>query len=40
VDVDYFTSPPEKQTEILATRRSRLVKNFVCRLGELKVTER
>jgi len=41
VDVDYYTLPHrEKETEILATRRSKLVKNFVCRLGELKVTER
>jgi DEAD/DEAH box helicase domain-containing protein len=41
VDVDYYTLPHrEKETEILATRRSKLVKNFVCRLGDLKVTER
>jgi len=41
VDVDYYTLPHrEKETQILATRRSQLVKNFVCRLGELKVTER
>ncbi|HEY6000145.1 MAG TPA: DEAD/DEAH box helicase [bacterium] len=41
VDVDYYTLPHrEKETEILATRRSKLVHNFVCRLGELKVTER
>lgn len=40
VDVDYYTIPHrEKETEILATRRSKLVKNFVCRLGDLKVTE-
>jgi len=41
VEVDYYTLPHrEKETEILATRRSKLVKNFVCRLGDLKVTER
>jgi len=41
VDVNYFTLPHrEKETEILGITRSRLVGNFVCRRGDLRVTER
>ncbi len=41
VTVNYYTMPRrEKETEILSIRRSKPVKNFVARLGELKVTER
>jgi DEAD/DEAH box helicase domain-containing protein len=41
VDVNYYTLPHrEKETAILATRRSKLVRNFVCRFGDLRVTER
>jgi DEAD/DEAH box helicase domain-containing protein len=41
VKAGYFTQVSrEKETEILRVRRSRLVRNFVVRLGDLKVTER
>jgi DEAD/DEAH box helicase domain-containing protein len=41
VTANYYTIPlREKETEILETRTSRPVKNFVARLGTLKVTER
>jgi len=41
VQVGYYTQARrEKETEILGKRRSSLVKNFVARLGDLKVTER
>lgn len=41
VQVGYYTQArSEKETEILGRRRSSLVKNFVARLGDLKVTER
>jgi len=40
VRVGYYTQARrEKATDILSVRRSRLVRNFVARLGELKVTE-
>ena len=40
VTVNYYTRPrSEKETEILKVRASKPVKNFVVRLGELKVTE-
>jgi DEAD/DEAH box helicase domain-containing protein len=41
VNVNYYTMPrKEKETAILSTKKSKPVKNFVTRLGELKVTER
>lgn len=41
VKVDYFTrAHRDKETSILGTRRSRLMKNFIARLGDLCVTER
>ncbi len=41
VNAGYYTLPlREKETAILATRRSTPVKNFVARLGDLRVTER
>jgi DEAD/DEAH box helicase domain-containing protein len=41
VNVNYYTiAHKEKETAILAVRRSKPVRNFVARLGELKVTER
>ena len=40
VNVNYYTMPMrEKETEILSTKKSKPVQNFVVRLGELKVTE-
>ncbi len=40
VQVGYFTQARrEKETEIIAVRKSRPVRNFVARFGELKVTE-
>jgi DEAD/DEAH box helicase domain-containing protein len=40
-EADYYTVPlREKETAILAVRRSALVRNFIARLGELRVTER
>jgi DEAD/DEAH box helicase domain-containing protein len=40
VRVGYYTQARrEKMTEILEVRRSRLLRNFVARLGDLKVTE-
>jgi len=41
VKVNYYTVPrKEKETEILSTAKAKPVKNFVVRLGELRVTER
>ena len=41
VDVNYYTMPRrEKETSILETRKSKPVRNFVARLGELRVTEK
>jgi len=41
VEVNYYTMPRrEKETEILGIRKSKPIRNFVVRQGELKVTER
>ncbi len=40
-DADYYTVPlRDKETAVLGVRRSSLVRNFVARLGDLRVTER
>ncbi len=40
VNVNYYTMPQrKKETEILSIKRSKPIKNFVVRLGELRVTE-